>query len=144
MSAEASPPEALPVYQVNNNVSTSTEDVPIPGSPLPELGYRKIASIMAREGSSCKIFRKFGQLNMLSLLSLQAEIMSLQELLRKICNSDDINRNLAYQNIAYSFHAMREQKVRVALTEGGDAQQQDNEQHRLLQEIRKKLTEYSK
>lgn len=59
-------------------------------TPLfPEIGYGKIALDMAAAGSEMPIFRKFGDLSMLALLRLQADILHRRERFRKLCRTSE-------------------------------------------------------
>lgn len=68
-------------------------------------GYRDVAHLMAYENSPFAIFRRFGQLNMLNLLCLQAELMQLQKDLRAVCDADDLDSTRS--RFAYSFYDMK-------------------------------------
>lgn len=73
-------------------------------------GYREIAHLMAYKNSPFAIFRRFGQLNMLNLLCLQAELMELQSEFRDVCEEDDKQKvDTDAHKFAYSFVRMREQ-----------------------------------
>ena len=50
-------------------------------------GYHRLASIMARE-QDLAVSRRFGFVNIISLLSLQAEVQELQEDFRDQCKED--------------------------------------------------------
>ena len=102
---------------------------------------------MARSNTSdLAIFRKFGELNMLNLLRLQAELHALQETLR---GHYKLQENLPYQ---YSFKKMRQHDP-AALRASVDPRlipfDSDNEDyrptavHKLLKRIEKKLKAYS-
>jgi uncharacterized protein DUF6594 len=77
---------------------------------LPQVGYRRLATKMGRWDSEISLFRKFGDLNMFNLLSLQAELMDLRLELDQTCRSDDkINEVFnASRKYAFSFRAMRD------------------------------------
>lgn len=78
------------------------------------------------------IFRRFDHLNMLNLLSLQAELMDLEVHLQNIRGEDEISGDPSRTLHAVSFYEMRQSK-----SEGGDLQWQ------ILMDIRAKLQEYS-
>jgi hypothetical protein len=83
---------------------------------LPENGYRALANTMAKR-RDLAIFRKFGALNMLNLLNLQAELMELQDRLVERFHKDDeawkLNPNSRTWRFAYDFCNLRElQSVR--------------------------------
>jgi hypothetical protein len=77
---------------------------------LPQVGYRKLATKMGLWDSEISLFRRFGDLNMLNLLSLQAELMHLRLELDKTCRSDDQINELfnASRKYAFSFKAMQD------------------------------------
>lgn len=75
-----------------------------------EHGYREIAHLMAYKDSPFAIFRRFGQLNMLNLLCMQAELMELQSEFRTVCEEDDDSKSeINRPKFAFSFVAMVEQ-----------------------------------
>jgi len=78
------------------------------------------------------IFRRFGDLNMLRLLSLQAELLDLQLRFRQATAGDEISSEKA-REYSTSF---------VAMLDHPEAERP--EQWRLLVDIRKKVDEYSK
>jgi hypothetical protein len=102
-------------------------------------GYHKIAGIMSRH-DSVTIFRKFGELNMFNLLSLQAELMELQREFVKFCKDDekDSTDDSPAKLLQYSF---------FTLFDRNEKRKHDKEKFYLqrdtLLEIRKKLKEYS-
>jgi hypothetical protein len=110
--------------------------------PASYVGYRSIAKTMAMKGNDFAVFRKFGYLNMLSLLSLQAELMTLQAQFKDICKRNDAiplpgnETDGGVADYAFNFSKLRES---AGLT-GDDARK---EQWEKLEEIRKKLGEYS-
>jgi hypothetical protein len=61
--------------------------------PLPLVGYRAVANGMANEGSTWPIFRRFGDLQILNLLTLQAELVAMHEDLRNVFDEDDQDAN---------------------------------------------------
>lgn len=91
-------------------------------------GYPKIASFMSSD-VDVAIFHRFRDLTLLSLLSLQAEIIQLQKQFRRTCIADDICGDEHEQLFSRSFSLSMEQ---------------NSEQHRQLQAIRLKLREYCK
>ncbi|OCK73575.1 hypothetical protein K432DRAFT_364712 [Lepidopterella palustris CBS 459.81] len=100
--------------------------------PLPDQGYRTVARMMAIKGLDMPIFRRFGQLNMLNLLSLQAELMKLHEQLKWVCQDDDADEER--HKYAWSFEDLIDEDKR-----GGAL----NEQWGILKKIRSKLKEYN-
>jgi hypothetical protein len=93
-----------------------------PDSP----GYHTLASLMGRDGEYA-IFRKFSSLNMLNLMTLQAELLELENRYKETLYMDE--RNEKGIPLATSFMALRKSNSR---------------QKEVLEEIRKKLDEYSR
>lgn len=98
------------------------------------------------------IFRKFGSLNMLNLLSLQAELTRLEKKLKATVKSDDKSVGEA-SKYSTSFLAMLQQTDLSAADqseEPGDPPEKPEQsglmpaQWRVILEIRRKLDEYSK
>jgi hypothetical protein len=115
--------------------------------PISTKGYAKVAWLMARSNASdLAIFKKFGELNMLNLLRLQAELQALQEKLRINYKHQE---NLPYQ---YSFKKIRQhdpaglQASMNPLLIPVDSDDEDycpTALHKLLKRIEKKLKAYS-
>jgi hypothetical protein len=130
-------------------------------------GYQDVAYMMAKTGSPFAIFRKFGQLNMLSLLGLQAELLLLQNKYRAHCQE---SARGAYgeraKQFAYSFNELMmsqedvKEKIEEERSENPSADERPvdlqqlepdlwtenekyNDQYKVLLEIREKLKEYS-
>lgn len=61
-------------------------------------GYQKLANLMGSH-QEIAIFRGFGALTMLNLLSLQAELIDIEVQLRETCRDDDVGRNDATTNL---------------------------------------------
>ena len=93
-------------------------------------GYHKLATLMTRD-ESIAIFRRFDFVNMLSLLSLQAEIQEMQEEFRAQCQRDKISGDLEKQMYSRWFQQLREAE------KGGSAQYQK------LRDLRERVKEYS-
>lgn len=89
-------------------------------------GYHTLASLMGRDGEYA-IFRKFSSLNMLNLMTLQAELLELENKYKDTLYMDE--RNEKGIPLATSFMALRKSNSR---------------QKEVLGEIRKKLDEYSR
>jgi hypothetical protein len=118
---------------------------PYENPPIPN-GYRDLAYLMAKKESPWAIFRKFGQLNMLNLLCLQAELIDLQEALRYCCEADDNGESGDWaKRFAYSFLEMRQvyNEDRINGDPVASVPVAMKEQYRLLLLIREKLKEYS-
>jgi len=80
---------------------------------------------------------------MLNLMSLQAELMDLSDDFRQICIEDDEEiAPLAARKYAYSFKDLRDSAE--AKKQGTATEQVHFHQWERLQDLRKKLKEYSK
>ncbi|KAI7152787.1 hypothetical protein KC349_g8777 [Hortaea werneckii] len=91
-------------------------------------GYHRLADLMGHYPETA-IFRRFGALNMLNLLSLQAELIDLQVQFRDIWVEDDASVDLDEKD--YSTYFRKLVKSETSL------------QYEMLLEIRKKLQEYN-
>jgi hypothetical protein len=118
--------------------------------PISMKGYSRLAWLMARTHTSdLAIFRKFGELNMLNLLRLQAELQALQDKLEYMYNNSEVD-TLPYQ---YSFRKMRQHDttpeilaqldVRDIPLDSEDEDYRPNIVHKLLKRIERKLKAYS-
>lgn len=94
-------------------------------------GYPKLASLMGHHTETA-IFRRFSQLNMLNLLSLQAELTDLELHLRHIRQEDEISDDPLRMLHTIDFWELRQSR------EAGD-----DLQWQTLLNIRQKLQEYS-
>ena len=94
-------------------------------------GYHRLAAMMGPYQET-GIFRRFGPLNMINLLSLQAELIELNATFRNISAEDDGSSDANEKNFSSSFRALRE-------SEGSP----DFDHYQKLLEIRGKLREYS-
>lgn len=92
-----------------------------------EPGYHTLASLMGR-GGEYAIFRKFSSLNMLNLMSMQAELLELEEEYKRVL----FRNEKAPDGVALvaSFKNLR--------------QAEQSEQKKVMDKIRLKLDEYSK
>jgi hypothetical protein len=79
---------------------------------------------------SIAIFRRFDELNLLNLLSLQAEIFDMQRHFQFQCKQDDESKDDMRANLSQYFHQLRASG--------------DSEQYRMLLDVRVKMKEYSK
>jgi hypothetical protein len=96
-------------------------------------GYRKLAEYMG-ENPNFAIFRRFGQLNALNLLYLQAELAEMEQLLSAQAAADRASSSACAQDRALWFKALSfEEKPHVGHCE----------QWRLMLRIREVLKEYS-
>ncbi len=90
-------------------------------------GYPRLAGIMTRDKSTA-IFRRFDDLTLLNLLSLQAEIVDLQKHFRLQCELDDnskVGNEKEYSQYFLKLH------------------NSDGDQLRKLREIGEKIQKYS-
>jgi len=96
-------------------------------------GYPKLGNLMGSYPTTA-IFRRFGELNMLNLLRLQAELQDLEHQLQEIRDEDDFTKSKDPIRTSYvtDFRLMRDWK------NDGDSLQYD-----LLVSIGEKLREYS-
>lgn len=94
-------------------------------------GYSKLAALMGSYPEAA-IFRRFGTLNMLNLLRLQAELTDLEFQLQDIRSEDETDPRSLQYSFAVDFRAMKE-------SEGTG----DDLQWKKLSEIGKKLNQYS-
>jgi hypothetical protein len=90
-------------------------------------GYPRLADLMGRHGEIA-IFRKFGALNMLNLMSLQAELVELEDKLRDVLLENENGEDGVL--LLQDFYEVRN-------TPRG------NRQRNLMEHIRTKLREYS-
>lgn len=95
-------------------------------------GYPKLARLMASYPETA-IFRRFGELNMINILRLQAELQDMECQLQEIRNEDAQSNDPIRQSYVKDFRLMRD------WIENGDSLQ-----HELLVSIGEKLREYSK
>jgi hypothetical protein len=105
----------------------ASQGVPADGKPL---GYHKLAALMGKSRQMC-IFRRFGKLTILNLLSLQAELVKLEDQLQHWREVDDRSSDPAEQKYSSYFYGLQ-------MSEKKD----NNKQWKALMATRKKLTEY--
>jgi hypothetical protein len=103
-----------------------------PGNEKPR-GYHKVANLMGAY-SETAIFRRFGYLNMLNLLYLQAELMELEAKFQTICADDakGISGEPKEKEYAFDFRRLRESGSTI-----------NHDQLDTLQDIQVKLEKYS-
>lgn len=94
-------------------------------------GYHKLATLMGNY-RRVAIFRRFGALNMLNLLSLQAELVELEVHFKDVCAEDNESNDPVEQNFSKYFHELRKSENKA-----------NDEQYQMLLTLRKKLQEYS-
>lgn len=114
------------IFQCNNVIINFTNTAM--ASSVPK-GYHRLADLMSRY-SEAAVFRRFGALNMLNLLSLQAELIDLQDQFHDMWAEDDDSSDPNEKQFSTYFRLLR----------GAE----DSFQYEKLNEIRKKLHEYSK
>ena len=90
-------------------------------------GYYKLADLMSND-KDIAIFRRFDDLNLLCLLSLQAEILELRQILRRTCFVDDTVGEENEKKYSGNFKLSRDD---------------GSEQHKRIEVLREKLREYS-
>lgn len=116
--------------------------------------YHRLARIMARE-NNLAIFRRFDEINLLQLMSLQAEIVELKSLFETGCQQDD-EAGLMYSK---SFHELRRSQPRNDRVESdedtgstvhsqetitdGSANPPSNLQRNLLRDLGDRMKKYS-
>ena len=91
-------------------------------------GYHRLAALMS-DDKDIAIFRRFDDLNFLSLLSLQAEILELRQSLHRACLIDDDHGEEHEKKYSGNFKLSRKN---------------DSEQHKSIKILRHKLKDYSK
>ncbi|KAF8856779.1 hypothetical protein BDZ45DRAFT_803912 [Acephala macrosclerotiorum] len=93
-------------------------------------GYRKLAALMGAS-RELAIFRRFDSLNMLKIMSLQAELIELEDHYKQACNEDD-DRSAHHDRQWYT------RSFKALLDDTTPSRQREN-----FLKIRKKLTEYN-
>ncbi|KAF2685245.1 hypothetical protein K458DRAFT_486862 [Lentithecium fluviatile CBS 122367] len=94
-------------------------------------GYLKLASVMGRS-NDVAIFRRFNELNMLNLLSMQAELAKLREEFWVQCQADDV-AGPPYEKFSQNYQALRDasststEKQQEILTKIGTRMKEYNE-----------------
>lgn len=94
-------------------------------------GYHRLAEVLMGPYPEAAIFRRFGPLAMLNLLSLQAELVDLELEFRRIRSTDDTSNDPTERNFSSYFKDLH-------MSEGGN----NARQYQLLMKIRHKLKEY--
>lgn len=97
----------------------------------PSRGYAKLSTLMGQHPETA-VFRRFDGLNMLNLLSLQAELTDLELQLQHIREEDDTS-----EDPLRMFHSIDFWELRQSRKAGDDLQ------WHILLSIRQKLQEYS-
>lgn len=98
--------------------------------PAPELrGYPKLANLMGPY-PEIAIFRRFSSLTMLNLMSLQAELLEIEDKLQTCQKEDDASSDLEISTFSTSFCALNH------------SQSPKNRQRVLLESSRDKLEQY--
>lgn len=116
----------LPQTQASPIERSEPVDVPSPG-------YPKLASLMAASAPAT-IFRKFGELQMISLLRLQARLQDLEQEYRYIRTEDVASGEGGRSGLVKDFRQMQD----MAESEDGESEQYD-----VLIKIQVTLKEYS-
>lgn len=94
-------------------------------------GYHKLAMLMG-PNTEVAIFRRFGTLNMFTLLFMQAELMELERQFTSACLDDAASDIGAINEYCSNFVKLRK-----------NDQQENRDQLQMLQTIRQKLQDYS-
>ena len=94
------------------------------------VGYSKLAHFMSQNRDAA-IFRRFGLLNMMNLLRLQAELQDLEQQLKEIWKEDREAVSSRRRDFGKDFRTMRHHM------------EADSTQYDMLEEIGLKLREYS-
>lgn len=122
----------MSLHSLGQEVPPPHEDTVVPSAAhQAQDGYPKLARHMAYSLDNA-IFRRFGQLNILNLLRLQAELQVLEKQLEDIRMEDIESTDPIRKTYSKDFCSMRDNE------ETGDS-----EQHDQLILIGKKLDEYS-
>jgi len=100
---------------------------------MPSFGYPKLAGLMAASAPAA-IFRKFGELQMINLLRLQARLQDLEQEYRDIRAEDVAYGETGRGSLVKDFRQMQE----MAESEDGESEQYD-----VLNKIQVALKEYS-
>jgi hypothetical protein len=112
------------------NAMAASNANPMP-TPVPR-GYHKLASLMSADGEKA-IFRRFSRLNMLVLMSLQAELMDLEDEFEQTCIEDEqVPDSDERKKFSVNFKALKAAKAPNDL------------QWKALIKMKNKLREYSK
>jgi hypothetical protein len=117
---------------MSNNVSLASP-------PASKRGYHKLAAFMASQKETA-IFCRFTKLNLLNLMSLQAELIELEEDFDLVWDADE--KDPERRIFSVNFNALR--MARVETTVDDDSEAQLEQQWRTLMAIRRKLHEYSR
>lgn len=104
----------------------------------PPAGYPRLASLMGAHPETA-IFRRFGQLNVLNLLYLQAELTNLENSLHEAIKADSESKNFERSIYSRDWQTLQESVTVEGQKCGGDPTQWN-----LVLQIRDKLNEYSK
>lgn len=91
-------------------------------------GYPKLAALMSYYPNT-RILRKFGELQFLSLMMIQAKLQDLETEYHRICEEDDAARGTNREKLSSSFLAL-------SVATGED-------QKRILEEIKNTILDYS-
>lgn len=110
--------------------------------------YPRLIRNMSR-ARSLAIFQRFDEINLLQIMSLQAEIIDLRERYKRRCK-DDEKANPGYER---SFRAIRDSEPKIQGLGDGSChncrqhtvpkEEWENTQYGLIDTLRKKMSEYS-
>jgi hypothetical protein len=131
---------------MSNNPPSSTAPVKVE-----KRGYHKLALLMDEQNETA-IFRRFGKLNLLNLMALQAELVELEDDFNTSWDDDETSTDPDRKQLAVSFKALRKSQSAIAspnsrASENAGASPTVPEpkarQGKILLDIREKLKEYS-
>lgn len=111
------------LYWKGRDTAAMRHDTPT----LESRGYPKLANLMGPY-PEIAIFRRFGSLTMLNLMSLQAELLVIEDELQKVQREDNASKDS--ETYSTNFHALNHSVY------------PNNHQRLLLESSRKKLEEY--
>lgn len=100
-------------------------------------GYRRVAELFASE-PNLAIVRRFGHLNSLNLLYLQAELVKLEDDLKYWADQDDNSSDSRRRDYRHSWRSLSK-----GLVDEGPANR-NNQQLQIVRRMRALLKEYSK
>ncbi|KAM7214997.1 hypothetical protein V8F06_009599 [Rhypophila decipiens] len=107
------------------------------GELRPRAGYHRLAALMGAHPETA-IFRRFGQLNGLNLLYLQAELTNLENDLHRAAKSDSKSSHYERSIYARDWQTLHESGDAKAEKDGGNPTQWN-----IMLQVRDKLNEYN-
>ena len=123
-----------------------TSSPPSPPQALkrsPTMGsYSKLSHVMGKK-LDLAIFRRFGNLNAQTLLSLQAEIRHLEATLKHLREQERPELEQILSKDEEEWSETEAKKIERQTSWGTLSEEEDDEQYELMQKIRDKLFQYS-